>query len=389
MARRHASHRTTARDSMSSFPAVDPIPLPAPVWLFKALHILTLALHFISVELLLGGLLVATWLNFRGASRRQHEAASLRLNASAALARRLPIVMTYVINLGVPPLLFAQVLYGRALYTSSVLIGVYWIGVVFLLMGCYWLLYKFAAGTEAGRAVWWQGALAWLLAGVIAKIYSTNMTLMLRPEVWPQMYSATASGTDLPPPDPTLIWRWLFMLAGGLWVAGLWMVWLAGRRTLETPVRRYLATHGGRLVMVMLAVQGLLALQVVGVQPESVRLGLASHALYRYSALTWLGGAGAVFLFGAWAAIRKPLTRSAGYVGLALVVVAVLGMTIYRDGIRDLTLLSKGFDVWQRTVVTNWTIVGLFLVSFVAGLAGVGWLISVLKRARPVAEKVA
>ncbi len=28
--------------------------------------------------------------------------------------------MTYVINLGVPPLLFAQVLYGRAIYTSSV-----------------------------------------------------------------------------------------------------------------------------------------------------------------------------------------------------------------------------------------------------------------------------
>ena len=44
-----------------------------------------------------------------------------------ALARRLTVVMTFVINLAVPPLLFAQVLYGRALYTSSVLIGLYWI----------------------------------------------------------------------------------------------------------------------------------------------------------------------------------------------------------------------------------------------------------------------
>jgi len=33
------------------------------------------------------------------------------------------MVMTFVINLAVPPLLFAQVLYGRALYTSSVLIA--------------------------------------------------------------------------------------------------------------------------------------------------------------------------------------------------------------------------------------------------------------------------
>jgi hypothetical protein len=46
------------------------------------------------------------------------------------MARRLPIVMTYVINLGVPPLLFTQVLYGQALYTSSVLIGLWLISVI-------------------------------------------------------------------------------------------------------------------------------------------------------------------------------------------------------------------------------------------------------------------
>ena len=48
---------------MSGIPAVDPIPLPAPVWLFKALHLLTLALHFIAVEMLLGALLIAVVLN--------------------------------------------------------------------------------------------------------------------------------------------------------------------------------------------------------------------------------------------------------------------------------------------------------------------------------------
>ena len=122
---------------MNAFPAVDPIPLPAPVWLFKVLHVTTLSLHFIAVEMLLGGLLVAVVLNFLGRSGGSIGGINLKLNAAAGMARRLPIVMTYVINLGVPPLLFAQVLYGRALYTSSVLIGFYWIGVVFLLMACY------------------------------------------------------------------------------------------------------------------------------------------------------------------------------------------------------------------------------------------------------------
>lgn len=377
---------------MNAFPAMDPIPLPAPVWLFKALHILTLALHFISVEVLLGGLVVATWLNFYGAGRRHDPVGSLRLNAAAAIARRLPIVMTYVINLGVPPLLFAQVLYGRALYTSSVLIGFYWIAVVFLLMACYWLLYRFAAGTEAGRPVWWIGLLAYALAGAIARIYSTNMTLMLRPEVWQSMYAATPMGTHLPPHDPLLLPRWLFMLTGGLWVTGLWLVWMAGRKSFELPVKTYLAANGGRLALVAVLVQAGVALYLLRTlaltQPEVAR-GLGDNGLYRWAGLVWIGAASLVTIFGAWVWRSKPVTRGAGWISAGLVFLGMLAMTTYRDGVRDLTLASKGFFDAPVRVDTNWSVVGLFLVVFVAGLGGVAWLISVMMRAKTVTEKVA
>src|ERR1700690_3377508 len=143
---------------MPLYPAVDPIPLPAPVWLIKLLHIVTLALHFVAVEMLLGGLLLAVLFSlFRGSPQS--------LVTARALARRLTVVMTFVINLGVPPLLFAQVLYGRALYTSSVLIGLYWIAIVPTLMLIYWLLYQFSSRLEAGKSAWWLGLIAWLLAG--------------------------------------------------------------------------------------------------------------------------------------------------------------------------------------------------------------------------------
>ncbi len=373
---------------MNPFPAVDPIPLPAPVLLFKGLHILTLALHFITVELLLGGLLVATWLNLYGVMRRQDAAAELRLTAAAALAKRLTVVMTYVINLGVPPLLFAQVLYGRALYTSSVLIGVYWIAVIFLLMACYWLIYQFAAGAEKGKAVWWQGLLAWLLAGAIAKIYVTNMTLMLRPEVWGQMYATTAHGSQLPPHDPTAFPRWLFMVSGGFWVSGIWMIWLAGRRVFEDPVRRYLAANGGRLAVVMLIVQAFVAARVLQAQPQGIRDALAADPLARYAGLAWIGVAVLIGLFGLWAAVKQPINRAAGWIGATLLLVGILGMTVYRDALRDLTLLSKGYDVWQRVVVTNWGVVILFLALFVAGLGVAGWLISVMMKAKTIPEKV-
>jgi hypothetical protein len=371
---------------MNAFPAVDPIPLPAPVWLFKVLHIVTLALHFCAVELLLGGLLVATCLCFFGGLRGG--APLLRLNAALSLSRRLPLVMTYVINLGVPPLLFAQVLYGRALYTSSVLIGVYWISVIFLLMACYWLLYRFNAAIERGRSAWWLGLSAWLLAGAIAMILSTTMTLMIRPEVWQAMYSASAMGNHLPPHDPTLMPRWLFMLTGGLVFAGLWMVWLAGRKQIETPVRDYLAGLGGKLALVAMVAQVLVAHFVFHNQPDKVRESLAASPLYLGAGLAWFGAAGLILLTGAWAGFKKPTTAAAGWLCAALGLVAALGLTVFRDGIRDLTLLSNGYDVWHRAVVTNWPVVGLFLVLFVIGLATVGWLVSVMVRAKPVSEKV-
>ena len=172
---------------MNPYPAVDPIPLPAPVWLMKLLHVVTLSLHFVAVEMLLGGLLLAILLSLFRSSANAHTTAR-------ALAKRLTIVMTYVINLGVPPLLFAQVLYGRALYTSSVLIGVYWIAIIPTLILVYWLLYRFTARLDQGKSAWWVGLIAWLLAGGVARMLSTNMTLMLRPEAWHGMYAASAMG---------------------------------------------------------------------------------------------------------------------------------------------------------------------------------------------------
>ena len=66
-----------------------------------------------------------------------------------------------------------------------------------------------------------------------------------------------------------------------------------------------------------------------------------------------------------------------------------IAFTVYRDAVRDLTLLSKGYDVWDRVVVTNWSVVGLFLVLFVASLGVVGWLVSVVARAKKPMEGAA
>jgi len=374
---------------MNSYPAVDPIPLPAPVWLLKLLHIVTLALHFVAVEMLLGGLLLAVLLSLFRNSAHSHVVAR-------ALARRLTVVMTYVINLGVPPLLFAQVLYGRALYTSSVLIGVYWIAIVPTLILTYWLLYKFTARLERGKSAWWVGVIAWLLAGSVARMLSTNMTLMLRPEAWRAMYSASAMGAYLPMGDPTLTPRWLLMLAGGLFVGGLWMVYLAGRSTFTAEEKTFVVGLGGKVAAGFGLVYVAAGLWAARVQPEAVKTGLAhgvaGHALYRYEGLAgygWIALVVLAVLIGAMAGFGKIAASWLGWTAALATVVMEILFTLYRDGVRDVALLSKGYDVWDRVVVTNWSVVGLFLVLFVGGLGVIGWLVSVVARAQKTMEGAA
>ncbi len=370
---------------MYPFPTVDPIPLPAPIWLLKLLHIVTLSLHFVAVEMLLGGLLLAVLLSlFRGSPSS--------MVTARALARRLTVVMTFVINLGVPPLLFSQVLYGRALYTSSVLIGVYWISIIGILTLAYWLLYQFSARLQTGKSAWWAGLGAWVLAGCIARLLSTNMTLMLRPEVWRDMYSASSMGLYLPTGDPTLTPRWLLMMAGGLFIGGLWLVYLAGRSTFTAEEKKFVAGLGGKVAAVFGVVYLLAGLWAAGVQPEAVKAGLASHPLYHFAGFAgygWLALVVVAVLLGAVAGFGKISAGWLGWAGALVVVLTEIMFTVYRDGVRDLTLLSKGYDVWDRAVATNWGVVGLFLVLFVASLGVVGWLVSVVARAEKVMEGAA
>ena len=354
----------------------------------KLLHIVTLALHFVAVEMLLGGLLLAVLLSLFGGSPQA-------LTAARAIARRLTVVMTYVINLGVPPLLFAQVLYGRALYTSSVLIGVYWISIIAILTLTYWLLYQFSARLEAGKSAWWVGMSAWLLAGFVARLLSTNMTLMLRPSVWSKMYSSSAMGAYLPTGDPTLEPRWLMMMAGGLFIGGLWLLYLSGRSTFTSDEKSFLAGLGGKVAAGFGVLYLAAGLWAAAVQPGVVKAGLAGQSIYPaykyfgFAGYGWLLLVAVAVLVAAYAGLKRISAGWLGWTGALLALLVEITLVVYRDGVRDLTLLAGGYDVWDRAVATNWWVVGLFLVLFVAGLGVIGWLISVVARARKVMEGAA
>jgi len=371
--------------ALAPFPSADPIPLPAPVWIFKVLHATVLSLHFVVVQWVLGWLLIGLLWNFWGRARQN----TVMISGSGRIAGTLPILMTYLINFGIPPLLFTQVLYGNFLYTSSVLIGAFWLSIVFLVIFVYSLLYAGNIRAEKSRGWWVLGLLALVGAVAIAKIYSTTMTLMLRPEVWVEMFRAHPGGTALPPHDPTTTPRWLFMLAGALTMGGLALV-VTGTRLKQSAEKAFQVSTGGRVAVVGALVQAAAGWWVFHTQPESVISKLSESAFYRPLPAVWLGLAAAAAVLGLIALVRREkaclgLASMSALVGLLLTATWV----VYRDGIRDKALLLSGFEVWDLKVVANWPVVILFVVVFLLGVAITGWMAAVALSAQPKKEEPA
>lgn len=369
---------------MPQFPDVDPIPVPAPLWLLKVLHNLTLSLHLTAMQLLVGGLLLSLMLALIGRSRQSKD----MQQASGLIVHRLPTVMAFVINFGIPPLLFAQVLYGRALYTSSVLIGAYWISVIFLLMASYYAIYVSARRADNRQSWIAPGLAAMAIVLTIGFIYSNNMTLMLRPQAWTGMYQTNPTGISLNTADPTLWPRWIFMIAGGLPITGCAMLLLARRSESGSQLRTVLRRWGGLAAVAGIAIQAVAAFLAIGAQPLGVVAGVMHSALYMPFAYGWIATAALLLLIGALHTAADGGALAAFAAGL-VAFLNVACTVMVRDGIRDITLKAQGFDVWNRQVVSNWSVIGLFLILFVAALGVVFFLITVLAKARRLEEKYA
>ncbi len=364
------------------FPHVDPIPIPAPVWLMKTLSLLTLTLHFFAVNILIGSLVAVIVFSVRGQGKDKGSS-----GAALVVSRRLPIVMTYVINLGIPPLLFAQVLYGRALYTSTILIAVQWISVVFLVMACYWLLYRISAKAIEGKPVHWYASGALVCAALVGHIYATTMTLMLKPEVWQEMYAKSATGLQRAPHDPTTEPRLLFVLIGGFLIGGFWLTLHSRLNTIEPETAETLKKLGSSFAVIGAVGELGAGIWAYSVHPAGV-LAALSTPYYMVSKGIFVVGFALALLVALYQLLQKKTSALLSTIGGLGGFLGLAGAVMIRDGIRGVTLQQKGLDVWNRQEASNWFVIGLFLIVFVLGLVAIGWLLAVMKSARPITEQV-
>jgi hypothetical protein len=203
---------------ISLVPTPDALPMASGY--FELLLLLTFPLHLVFMNAMLGGTAIAVWAHFKRDS--VHERLAYKI------AQVLPLLIAFTINFGVPPLLFVQVVYGHLVYSSSVLMGVFWLSVIPVLLTAYYAAYiydfKFWNMGRRGLPILIFAGLLMLLIGFL---FSNNMTLMLTPEVW-QVYFKNSGGTFLNLAEPTLWPRYLHMLVGAMAIGAL-VIALLGR----------------------------------------------------------------------------------------------------------------------------------------------------------------
>ncbi len=222
-------------DIHSIIPNYQNLPMPAPAWFLEVLLVLGFFLHAVPMNVSLGGSLLAPIFLFFG--RNNHDSNIYQLGRR--LAYSLPVFISFAVTQGIVPLLFIQLLYGPMFYTSSVLIAVPWISVLFLLLVSYYItyivIYRYLNISEKPKSAADTKAATLLLVGFIgflfiAFMFTNNSTLMLTPQKWLAMYTAHPTGINLNMGEPQLLARYSHFVFASIAVAGLAVAGLGAYR---------------------------------------------------------------------------------------------------------------------------------------------------------------
>lgn len=333
------------------------LPIPVEWGWFYLFQISTFILHLLVMNAMLGMAIIALVHHVRGKAETEP--------LTVDISQKLPFTVAFAVNFGVAPLLFLQVLYGQFLYTSSVLMAVYWLSVVGLIILAYASAYYYDfryVSLGAMRTIFIALSTVCLL--VVAFFFVNNMTLMLVPEDWTG-YFENARGTMLHFQEPTLIPRYLHVVVSAIAVGGLFLaiVWRFKKNAPEAP--RWIA-HGLDWYAFATMTQMAFGLWFLWAMPERV-----SHLLLGGELVHTL-----VFAFGAilgLVSISTALQRRVGATTTLLILTIVL-MAYLRDLVRD-AYLSPYFEVSQRTVLGEYSPLILFVLTLIAGLGVVFWMV--------------
>lgn len=372
-------------------PPMDPFGLPASPGLFVVLIIATMLTHFVFMNFVLGGSIVATVLDVLTIRGRGDHNEAVRI-----IWQIMPVAMSFTITTGVAPLLFVQILYGHVFYSANVLMGYTWLMIIPLLLAGFYLIYflTFKLGNALRNRVGeWDrrparrlpvSCLVALIALSVAWILLNNHMLSLQPSQWPvngawkQTRLMVTPGVSIP--------RYLHFVSGAVAVSGLWIAllgrWRGGRGVSEPTEAEAITRTGLRVIGVSAGVTAIFGAVFLFSMPFEVLRGLFSLSWLTILWFAALVGVAVQFVL-LYFALREP-ARAKWLVGLAITMLAtVTGMLAGRERVRMAFLADPqiGFKIEDWAIHPQNSSFALFAITLVVTLAAAAWLIYISARA--------
>lgn len=336
--------------------------IPGPYWLFTILHWLTFALHLIAMNILVGGILLLV------ISRK----GPLRENLFVSLTRLFPTVMAATITLGVAPLLFLQVIYGKFFYSASIVSGWNWFLIIPVVIIVYYLIYLVAMRkklTDSARI----DLLILALIGFVYVSYTLTMIsdLAEKPDLWGDLYRASPAGMSLNPSFGETIFRWLHIMAGTVAVFGIAVQFFSIYHK-RIKGNWDLLRYGGRLYLLGALKAALLGLIYFFILDKEIIVAfLGSPGLHAVIGAIILNVIALILSYRAVSAERPHLKI---WTTAVLVFAGVFCMVIARHSLR-LIYLEGHFDPASLPVDPQWSVFAVFLILFVGGLVTLFWMV--------------
>lgn len=336
-----------------------PDAISVPWGWFYVLLMLTFLLHILVMNAMLGGGIIALISSLRGGTQNTL--------LGKEFGYKWPYTIAFAVNMGVAPLLFVQVLYGQFIYSSSVLMAVWWFSIFGLLILAYYgaYIYDFKFDALGNLRIFMLGFSVLILL-YIGFLFTNNMTLMMQPEKW-QAYFNNQDGTLLNLSNPSLFPRYLHFVVGSVAVAGLFFALVGHFRFTKSSVNREaLISNGMTYFTYATAIQILIGCWYLVALPKKVMMLFMGGSAYGTGLLLLGITLGIVVLYFGY---KKRLILAS-----TITLVTIVVMIFMRDLVR-IAYLEPYFQLSDLVVEPEYSPLIFFLVTFAIGLALIGYML--------------
>jgi hypothetical protein len=281
-------------------------------------------------------------------------------------------VMAATITLGIAPLLFVQVVYGRFFYSATIISGWNWLLIIPVVLVVYYLLYLVAMKKSLSPS----SRLAFLGLAAVGFLYiSYTLTLVSdlteKPDLLPGLYAIYQGGFIFIPDTWEVLSRWLHILAGAMAVGGMFIQLLAVYHH-DFHGDRELQKFGSRVFMHGVILATLLGLVYLFTLDSKLILAfLKSPGLHAVIGAIVLNIVALILNF---QSVKDEHPQLKIWTSVVLVFAGIFCMVIARHSLRLIYLESR-FDPAHLPINPQWSVFAMFLITFIAGLAILYWMI--------------